>query len=125
MNWTLFVDPYCHHLLKYWFEFNDYQWTIKGHPFIGAQMGNHLTHSGFANVRTDVRTWFWDDRYPVQRKEFFDELKDLLYSAAPDLKKQGRVDQALIDNMKKEFDERSLSTGSVIYMSWMRSEAEA
>ncbi|MCB9024900.1 MAG: class I SAM-dependent methyltransferase [Bdellovibrionaceae bacterium] len=125
MNWTLFVDPYCQHLLKYWFEFNDYQWTIKGHPFIGAQMGNYLTHSGFSNVKTDVRTWFWDDRFPVQRKEFFDEFKDLFYSAAKELKKHNRVDQDLIDNMKKEFDERSLTSGSVLYMSWMRSEAEA
>ncbi|MCB0389829.1 MAG: methyltransferase domain-containing protein [Bdellovibrionales bacterium] len=125
MNWTLFVEPYSPNLLKYWFEFNDYQWSLKGNPFIGAQMGNYLTEANYSKVKTDVRTWFWDDRYPVQRKDFFDELRDLLYSAADGLKAEGRVDQKLIDGMKQEMDERSVGQGSVLYMSWMRSEALA
>src|SRR5690606_29057356 len=41
-NQSLFMEPYSPSYLKYWFEFNDYQWTLKGHPFIGARLGNLL-----------------------------------------------------------------------------------
>ena len=78
-----------------------------------------------SEVETDIRTWLWDDRFPVQRREFFQEFKDLLYSAADGLLAEKRVTKELIEKMKEEFDERSLSPGSVFHFSWMRAEGKA
>ncbi len=46
-NSSLFIHPYSASFLKYWFEFNDYQWTHAGHPFVGLQLGNYLSEAGF------------------------------------------------------------------------------
>jgi ubiquinone/menaquinone biosynthesis C-methylase UbiE len=69
-NSSLFVQPYSPNILKYWSELNDYQWTINGHPFIGLMLANLLLKAGFKNVQTEPRSFFFDDRDPVDRQKF-------------------------------------------------------
>lgn len=122
-NSTLFVDPYSPNLLKYWMQFNDLQWTLGGHPFVGAQLGNLLSKSGFKKIHTELRPFFYDSRWKKERKQFIDYWIELLLSAAPLLLKHKRVKKSEISRMKKEFLRIRHSEDSVFFYSWIRAEA--
>jgi ubiquinone/menaquinone biosynthesis C-methylase UbiE len=69
-NSTLFLEPYSPATIKYWFEYNDQQWNMKGDPFVGAKLGNLLLAAGFQNIETSMITFHFDSRSPKQRAEF-------------------------------------------------------
>ncbi|MBK7845898.1 MAG: hypothetical protein IPJ71_19865 [Bdellovibrionales bacterium] len=48
-NSSFFVDPYSPAILRYWIEFNDYQWSIKGH-YVGGSDGKSFDASGYKNL---------------------------------------------------------------------------
>lgn len=123
-NHTLFLEPYSPAYLKYWFEFNDYQWTIKGHPFVGAQLGNLLQEAGFRDIQVEVRTFHFDSREPQKRAAFMDFFFDILLSAENVLLKEKRVTPALIKQMKKEVETVKKTKDSVFYYSYLRATAK-
>src|SRR5205085_3225212 len=78
MNVAFFLDPYSHAIQKYWFEFNDQQWNMKGDPFIGGKLGNLLTAAGFQNVSTELAYCHFDNRTPKLRAQYIDECRNHL-----------------------------------------------
>ena len=64
LNSSFFLHPYSPATQQYWFQFNDHQWTLKGDPFVGAKLGNHLFAAGFQTVTTQVKHVHYDNGRP-------------------------------------------------------------
>lgn len=124
-NQTLFMDPYSPAYLSYWFQFNDYQWTIKGHPFIGAQLGNLLKEAGFKDINCEVRPFHFDSREPEKKAAFTDFFFDILLSAEATLLAQGRVSPQQVKKMKEEVEAVKKTKNSVFFYSFIRATARA
>lgn len=124
-NATLFLHPYSPATLKYWFEFNDYQWSIHGDPFIGAKLANYLLAAGYQNVTTDIKVEFYDNRTPKRRAEFIEYWTSLLQSGAPGLIRAGRVTPELVEEMTAELGRLKDDPDAVFYYSWIQARAEA
>lgn len=124
-NSSFFVDPYSPAILRYWIEFNDYQWSIKGHPYVGVQMGNLLMQAGYNNIVTEHRSLHFDARQPHDRERFFSYFRDLLLSAAPALINAGRIAPDLVEDVRKEFSAVQGEPYSVLFYSWVRGRAES
>lgn len=123
-NSTFYIHPYAPATLKYWFEFNDYQWSLKGDPFVGGKLANYLIEAGYQNISTKVLTHQYDNRMPKKRAVFIDYWTQLLLSGAPGLLQAGRVTQELVDDMTEEFQTLKKSKDAVIFYSWILARAE-
>ena len=124
-NHTLFMDPYSPALMKYWAEFNDYQWTIKGHPFVGGQLGNLLQQAGFKKIQMEFRPCHFDSRDKALRNRFIDYFFQILLSAQDVLLADGRVTPELIRRMKREVAKAKISKNGMFFYSFARATAEA
>lgn len=122
-NSSFFMDPYSPNILRYWFEMNDYQWTIKGHPFIGLQLGNYLLESGYHDIKTDLKNFYFDSRRPQERNVFMKSFLSLLKSASENLIREGRVSAELVEGMDQELDRIFKAKHSVIQYGWVRGRA--
>jgi ubiquinone/menaquinone biosynthesis C-methylase UbiE len=124
-NQTLFVNPYSPAFIKYWFEFNDLQWSIKGHPFVGVQLGNLLKEAGFKDIKVEPRPFHFDSRNPKKRAEFTDYFYQILLSAEKGLLKSGRVTPKDLKKMKQEVELVKKSKDAVFFYAFMRATATA
>jgi SAM-dependent methyltransferase len=124
-NQTLFMEPYSPAYLKYWFEFNDLQYSINGHPFVGAQLGNLLKAAGFSDIQIEMRPFHFDAREPEKRAAFTDYFYHILLSAEPALLKSGRVDKKLIAQVKKEVELVKRTPDAVFFYAFIRATARA
>lgn len=122
-NQTLFMEPYSPAYLKYWFEFNDYQWTIKGHPFVGARLGNLLLEAGFTDIQTEVRPFHFDSREPERRAAFTEYFYQILLSAEKGLLESGRISPETLKQMKKEVEAVKRAKDAVFFYAFMRATA--
>jgi ubiquinone/menaquinone biosynthesis C-methylase UbiE len=122
-NQTLFIEPYSPAYLKYWFEFNDYQWSIQGHPFVGAQLGNLLQEAGFVDIQTEVRPFYFDSRQPERRAAFAEYFFQILLSAEKTLLAAGRVSPEQIRQMKEEVEICKKAKDAVFFYAFMRATA--
>ncbi len=123
-NQTLFLEPYSPAFLKYWFEFNDYQCEIKGHPFIGSQLGNLLQQSGFVDIQTEMKPFHFDSREPKKRSSFIEYFYQILLSAEKSLLDNKRIDQKILNEMKKEVQAVKKSKDAVFFYSFVRATAK-
>ena len=119
-NQTLFLQPYSPAFLKYWFEFNDLQYTLKGHPFIGASLGNLLSEAGFRDIRTELVPFHFDSRTPEKREAFIEYFFNILLSAEKSLLTSGRVDKKIIQEMKREVELVKKDKDAVFFYSAIR-----
>lgn len=124
-NSTFYVHPYSPATLKYWFEFNDYQWSLKGDPFVGGKLANYMIKAGYQNITTKVLTHQYDNRTPKKRSAFIDYWTGLLTSGAEGLIKAGRVDEALVKEMTRELQALKKDPDSVIFFAWILARGEA
>ena len=124
-NSTFYVHPYSPATLKFWMEFNDYQWSLKGDPFVGGKLANYLMAAGFQNVTTKVLTHQYDNRTPKKRAAFLDYWTNLLLSGADNLVATGRVTPAIVSEMQSEMNAMKQDPDSVIFYSWILARAEA
>ncbi|MEO0336649.1 MAG: hypothetical protein AAF202_09645, partial [Pseudomonadota bacterium] len=124
-NSSLFVQPYSPNIIQYWNQFNDYQWTINGHPFIGLMLPNLLLEAGFKNVKSEARSLFFDDRDPEERQKFMDYFFGIFNSANDILVRKGRIHHEMIKDVRAEFEKAMAGRGSVFYYSYIRATAEA
>lgn len=122
-NQTLFMEPYSPAYLKYWFEFNDYQWSIHGHPFVGAKLGHLLNEAGFTNIQLELRPFHFDSREPERRAEFTEYFFNILLSAESNLIESGRVTKDLVKQMRKEVDVVKKAKDAVFFYSFVRATA--
>lgn len=125
LNATFYLHPYSPATLKFWFEFNDQQWALKGDPFVGGKLANFLIKSGFQNISTKVLTHQYDSRMPKKRSAFIDYWTDLLLSGAPSLIASGRISEQLVLDMKAELSALKNDPDAVIFYSWILARAEA
>lgn len=123
-NQTLFVEPYSPAYMKYWFEFNDYQWSIKGHPFVGASLGHLLDEAGFRDIRVEPRSFHFDSREPEKRAAFTQYFTDILLSAEKTLVESGRVSKYLVQEMKHEMKVIQKAKNAVFFYAFMRAVAK-
>ena len=106
-------------------EFNDYQWSLKGDPFVGGKLANYLMAAGFQNVSTNVLTHQYDNRTPKKRAAFLDYWVNLLLSGADNLLQTGRVTPEIVNEMQREITAMKEDEDSVIFYSWILARAEA
>ncbi len=123
-NSTFYCHPYSPSTLKYWFEFNDFQYSLKGDPFVGGKLANYLLAAGYQNVSTKVLTHQYDNRTPKKRAQFIDYWTELLLSGADNLIKTGRVTVELVNDMKKELNLLKTEEESVIFYSWILAKGQ-
>lgn len=124
MNSSFFLEPYSPNVWKYWMAFNDYQHSHAGDPFIGAKLGNLLTQVGYHQVKTEVKTWHFDNRQPAQRKQAIHFWTDLLLSAAGSLVAEKYVDQEVVDKATEELGKVANDPNAVFMYSFMQARAQ-
>ncbi len=124
-NATFYMHPYSPATLKFWVEFNDYQWSLKGDPFVGGKLANFLMKAGYQNITTKVLTHQYDNRMPKKRSAFIDYWTQLLLSAAPGLILAGRVNDEIVATMTTELQTLKKDPDGVIFYSWILARAEA
>jgi hypothetical protein len=122
-NQTLFMEPYSPAYLKFWTQFNDYQWTIKGHPFIGGNLGHLLNEAGFVDIQTEVRSCHFDSREPERRAAFTEYFYQILLSAEKTLLKEGRITTQDLKDMKKEVERVKKAKDAVFFYAFVRATA--
>jgi ubiquinone/menaquinone biosynthesis C-methylase UbiE len=125
LNATFYIHPYSPATLKYWFEFNDHQWTLKGDPFIGGKLANYLLKAGFQNIQTQVVTQHHDNRTPKARADFIEYWTHLLLSGAPALIQAGRVTSEQVEEMRQEMHKLKSDPDSVIFYSFVQAIAQS
>ncbi len=124
-NSSLFVDPYSPHTLKYWYEFNDLQWNIQGHPFVGLQLGNLYSEAGFKDIAVNFRPMQFDHRDPKQKEQFLDYFFNIFKSANDKLVSEGKVPQDMISKVKAEFDLAKTDQRGVFHYTFVQGTARA
>lgn len=122
-NSSLFVDPYSPSILEYWNQFNDYQWAIKGHPFIGLQVANLIHSAGYSEIQTFPRHFLFDSRKPEEKKQFLKYFFGIFKSANDILVKKGRIHHELIHAVERDFDAAGENEMSVFYYSYVHTLA--
>ncbi|MBX3461739.1 MAG: methyltransferase domain-containing protein [Planctomycetes bacterium] len=123
MNATFFLDPYSPNTLRYWRAFNDTQRELGGDPFVGARLGNLLLGNGFADIRTEVKTFHLDNRQPADRTEFLAYWTDLLLSGAPALAQAGKVSPEVVAGMRQELERVARDPDAVFWYSFVQARA--
>ncbi|EQC50481.1 class I SAM-dependent methyltransferase [Bacteriovorax sp. DB6_IX] len=124
MNSSFFLEPYSPNVWKYWMAFNDYQYDMKGDPFVGAKLGNLLLQQGYKDIKVETKTWHLDNRRPAKRKEFINFWHELLLSASDQLVKEGYVDEETVANAKEEMKRVSNDPNAVFYYSFIQAKAK-
>lgn len=124
-NQTFFLDPYSPAYLKYWFEFNDLQWSINGHPFVGAQLGNLLQKAGFSDIQLEFRPFHFDNRDPEKRKAFIEHFFNIALSAEKSLLLNKRITKKLVKEMKAEVERVKRDKNAVFFDAFVRATATA
>lgn len=122
-NATFFLDPYSPNTLQYWMAFNDTQLELGGDPFVGAKLGNLLLAVGYGDIRTEIKTFHFDNRTPAERAEFLGYWTDLLLSGAPALAKAGKVSEDLVTGMRAELDRVARDPDAVFWYSFVQARA--
>lgn len=125
LNATFYLNPYSPATMKFWLEFNDHQWSLKGDPFVGGKLANYLIQAGYQNLTTKVLTHQYDSRTPKKRAEFIDYWTDLLLSGAPSLIEARRVDKKTVEQMTAELHALKNDPDAVIFYSWILARAQA
>jgi len=123
LNATFFIEPYSPAVLQYWMKFNDLQYDMGGDPFVGAKLGNLLLSLGYTNIRTQVKTFFLDNRQPAKRAEMIAYWTDLLLSGADNLIESGYVTKEIVEKVKDEMHRSAKDPNSVFFYSFIQANA--
>lgn len=124
MNSSFFLDPYSPNVWKYWMAFNDFQLANSGDPFVGAKLGNLLMAGGYTEIQTSVKSLFFDNRMPRERKETIDYWTELLMSAKEQLVNEKVITKELADDAYKELKTVAKDPNAVFYYSFMQAQAK-
>jgi ubiquinone/menaquinone biosynthesis C-methylase UbiE len=124
MNSSFFLEPYSPSVWKYWMAFNDYQYEHAGDPFMGAKLGNLLTHVGFQHIQTRVKHWFFDNRHPEKRRVIIDHWTELLLSAAEKLIEAGYTTPEIVESAKTELKAVKSSPNAVFFYAFVQASAQ-
>lgn len=92
---------------------------------MGAKLGNLLVSTGFREVATEVKTFFFDRRTPEMRAQFIAYFRELLLSAAPGLLDAGKIASETVLGMTQELDRAVHEEDGVFFYSFIRATAFA
>lgn len=123
-NSNFFLDPYSPNVWKFWMAYNDYQYDMKGDPFIGVKLGNLLLQQGFRDIRVETKTWHLDNRRPSKRKEFINHWTELILSGADQLIADKYIDEETVKKAKEELENVSKDPNAVFYDSFIQAKAK-
>ena len=123
LNSSFFLDPYSPHTWKYWMALNDYQFEQAGDPFVGAKLGNLLLAAGYRDIQTEVKTMYFDNRNPEQRRRAIEYWSELMLSAADSLIASGHLTQEVVDGTRKELAAVALDPNAVFFYSFIQAHA--
>ena len=124
MNSSFFLDPYSPNVWKYWMAFNDYQFENAGDPFVGAKLGNFLLELGFTEIKTEIKTWHYDNRKPEQRQEIIEFWTDLLMSAKDTLVDNGIISAEIANDAHDELKRVARDPNAVFFYSFIQASAK-
>lgn len=122
-NASFFVNPYSPNILKYWFEFNDFQWMHGGNPFMGATVGNLLQAAKYNDIDVDFRALTYDTRDKKSMKTFVDYFQELMFSAADNLIKDKRVSKQNLKKVRDEMKRLTKDKNAAIQLGYIRISA--
>ncbi len=105
-------------------KFNDYQYENAGDPFVGAKFGNFLMSLGFQDIKTEVKTWHYDNRFPDKRKETIDFWTDLLMSGKEQLIRENVIDEKLAEAAHEELKAVANDPDAVFFYSFVQASAK-
>lgn len=123
LNATFFIEPYSPNVLQYWMKFNDLQYEMGGDPFVGAKLGNMLHALGYSDIRTEVKTFFLDNRKPEKRSEMIAYWTELMLSGMPNLLKAGYVTEEMAAKVKEEMSLVAKDPNAVFFYSFIQASA--
>lgn len=124
LNSSFFLEPYSPNVWRYWMAFNDYQFENAGDPFVGAKLGNFLLELGFKDIKTEVKTWHYDNRYPNERRETIEFWTNLLMSAKDQLVQENIVSKELAENAHQELRKIASDPNAVFFYSFIQASAK-
>lgn len=124
-NHTLFVEPTCPTLNRYWDAYNEHQQVLGGDPHVGCKLGSLLHQAGFYNIQTRPRPLIYDSRSPSKRESMLLYWKELLLSAAPELLKCGKVSSSDVDALHFDFESLMKNPEAIFYYAFMKATATA
>jgi ubiquinone/menaquinone biosynthesis C-methylase UbiE len=125
LNATFFIDPYSPDTLRFWTAFNEHQLAVGGDPFVGAKLGNLLQSVGFRDVQTEVKSFHLDNRDPATRAEFLAYWTELLLSGAPALLEAKKVEESVVEGMRKELARVARDPNSVFFYAFIQARARS
>jgi ubiquinone/menaquinone biosynthesis C-methylase UbiE len=124
MNSSFFLDPYSPNVWKYWMAFNDYQFENAGDPFVGAKLGNFLLELGFTDIKTEIKTWHYDNRNQIQRQEIIEFWTNLLMSAKDTLVESGLISIEIANDAHEELKRVARDPNAVFFYSFIQASAK-
>ncbi len=125
LNATFFLDPYSPDTLRYWTAFNEHQLSVGGDPFVGAKLGNLLLETGYHDVRTEVNSFHFDNRDKAERAELIAYWSDLLLSGAPSLLSANKVEESVVEGMRRELARVAVDPNGVFFYAFIQARALA
>lgn len=123
LNSTFFLEPYSPNLARYWMAFNDHQYDGGGDPFVGAKLGNLLLAGGYRDVRTEIKSFHYDNREPGWRKAMIAYWEELLLSGADQLIAAGKVDAGTVAGMRTELHQVQNDPNAVFFYAFVQAQA--
>lgn len=103
---ALYVYPTCPHMAAYFAAFTRLQAQYGGDPDVGVRLPGLLAAAGFARIEARDVSPLLDARMtdPAARARFLDYFRDLLLSAAGQLRSANAVAKSTVDGMVGEFE---------------------
>ncbi len=123
MNSSFLLHPYSPNVWRYWMAFNDFQYDNGGDPFVGAKLGNLLLAGGYRDVRTEIKTFHFDNREPARRKTMIAFWEELLLSASEQLLDAGRVTPDVVEGMRREMNDVQNDPNAVFFYAFVQASA--
>ena len=75
---------------------------------------------GYKDIRTNIKTWHFDNREPAKRKLYIDYWTELLLSGADQLLAAEYVSKETIELCKAELKQVATNPNAVFYFSFMQ-----
>ena len=106
-NNNLYLVPQSNFLDKYWKAYNDLQLEMGGNPFVGVEIGNFISNSGFKSIDVYSNNYLLDNNKPEARTTMVNYWTDLLLSGFDSLVECGKIDkteEGLVEQEMKKVD---------------------